>query len=304
MDYDEAIMEFRADFIGLGENIHGSNGLNSFDEPQKWLEWLNLVETGQIDTRLPSTTFIMARDDKKIIGICDIRHYLNEKRYYYGHIGLSIAPDMRGRGYAKQLTYFAIQKAAELGIAKIIISCDDDNGPSRRNIEGCGFTLSEIHTEEDGNKILIYNLEVIKDGITYLPGIVPTIEDLLTLYASVHWTAYTGDPERLQRSVARSLCVYTAWDNGKLIGLARAVGDGEHILLIQDLLILPDYQRRGIGKQLLGRILTSYNHIWMRILNTDGKSDAPPFYEHLGFVPLSEYNISTYIFPPEKILDF
>ena len=80
---------------------------------------------------------------------------------------------------------------------------------------------------------------------------IPSLEQLLTLYDSVGWSAYTCEPDRLERAVTSSLSVFTAWDGPHLAGLVRAVGDGETILYIQDLLVRPSYQRRGIGRHLL-----------------------------------------------------
>ena len=51
-------------------------------------------------------------------------------------------------------------------------------------------------------------------------------EDVLRLYASVGWTAYTDDPAALERGFRHSLLVLAAWEDGELAGLIRAVGDG------------------------------------------------------------------------------
>ncbi len=108
-------------------------------------------------------------------------------------------------------------------------------------------------------------------------------KDLLALYASVKWTAYTADPEKLMRALQQSLLVISAWDNDTLVGLIRSVGDGETILYIQDLLVLPTYQNQGIGLQLMQQMLQAFPDVRQKVLLTDEASDVRHFYEKCGF---------------------
>ena len=57
---------------------------------------------------------------------------------------------------------------------------------------------------------------------------------MLALYQAVGWNMYTRDPKKLERAIAQSLSVLGAYDGDQLVGLIRAVGDGETILFIQD----------------------------------------------------------------------
>ena len=59
--------------------------------------------------------------------------------------------------------------------------------------------------------------------------------DVLRLYAAVGWTAYTDNPEALRKGFANSLLTLAAYQDGELIGICRAVGDGETIVFVQDL---------------------------------------------------------------------
>ena len=71
------------------------------------------------------------------------------------------------------------------------------------------------------------------------------------LYESVGWRAYTRDPDSLKKGVMNSLCVLGAYEDEKLVGWIRAVGDAVTIVFIQDILVHPAYQRRGIGRALI-----------------------------------------------------
>ncbi|HIT33506.1 MAG TPA: GNAT family N-acetyltransferase [Candidatus Faecousia intestinigallinarum] len=114
------------------------------------------------------------------------------------------------------------------------------------------------------------------------------VDQVLTLYKSVGWTAYTHRPEALKAGLARSLAVVTARRDGELIGLARAVGDETTILYIQDVLVRPEYQRRGVGGALLNELLSRYPQVRQKVLLTDRTPETAAFYRKLGFVPAED----------------
>ncbi|WP_022796155.1 GNAT family N-acetyltransferase [Bavariicoccus seileri] len=113
------------------------------------------------------------------------------------------------------------------------------------------------------------------------------ISQLLALYNTVGWTAYTREPDKLQKAIRQSLSVITVWDdsdnNSQLIGLIRGVGDGETILYIQDILVMPTFQNRGIGKQLMEQLLSMYPDVRQKVLLTEDAPDVRHFYEKCGF---------------------
>ena len=115
----------------------------------------------------------------------------------------------------------------------------------------------------------------------------PVRDELLSLYGSVGWTAYTSDPEQLDAAVAGSSYVVTARAGGELVGLARAVSDDASICFIQDLLICPDWQRRGLGRRLAEAVLERYAHVRRHILLTDDDPAQAAFYRALGFEEVS-----------------
>lgn len=113
------------------------------------------------------------------------------------------------------------------------------------------------------------------------------LTELLDLYNSVGWYAYTTEPDTLKHAIEQSLVVHTLWDHTKLIALIRAVGDGETILYIQDLLVHPDYQHRGHGKRLLEQLVADYPHVRQKMLLTDDSTKTQRFYEATGFKEVS-----------------
>ena len=125
--------------------------------------------------------------------------------------------------------------------------------------------------------------------ITIETNRIPCRDDLLELYGDAGWTAYTDHPDRLERGLARSLAVYTAWEGEALVGLLRAVGDGETILYLQDLLVRSSHRRRGIGRRLLERMTADYPQVRQKVLLTDAADRrALDFYRACGWTQAEE----------------
>ena len=112
--------------------------------------------------------------------------------------------------------------------------------------------------------------------------------EILELYSSVGWTAYTDHPDSLRRGFENSLVILGVYTENDLVGILRAVGDGETIVFIQDILVHPDYQRRGLGTSLLKEALSRYSHVRQIQLATDNTEKTKAFYRSCGFRELSE----------------
>ncbi|HSR03545.1 MAG TPA: GNAT family N-acetyltransferase [Proteiniclasticum sp.] len=108
-------------------------------------------------------------------------------------------------------------------------------------------------------------------------------EKLMYLYQNVGWSAYTEDLDLLKNAIGKSLDVITAWEDEKLVGLIRTIGDGLTILYIQDILVLNEYQKKGIGSMLLKEVLGKYKHVRQKVLLTEEAKDVRHFYEKNGF---------------------
>lgn len=114
-------------------------------------------------------------------------------------------------------------------------------------------------------------------------------QEILSLYKSVGWTNYTGNPQMLKSAYAYSLKAYAAYVNGKLVGIIRIVGDGFSVVFIQDLLVFPEYQRKGIGTALLQKVLQEYSHVYQIHLITENTEKTKQFYQFLGFTPAEDF---------------
>ena len=113
-------------------------------------------------------------------------------------------------------------------------------------------------------------------------------QEILNLYRSVGWSAYTDDPMSLKAGFQHSLLTLGAYEGDTLLGVIRTVGDGQTIVYIQDILVLPEYQRQGIGTALVQAVLEHFREVRQIILTTDNTPKTIAFYESLGFVQLSK----------------
>ncbi len=112
---------------------------------------------------------------------------------------------------------------------------------------------------------------------------IPSVDELVDLYNSVNWTAYTAEPESLAAAVAASTFVITARIDGRLIALARALSDDVSIFYLQDLLVRPGNQGNGIGRQLLDQCLERFAHVRQRVLLTDDEPHQHRLYRAAGY---------------------
>lgn len=119
--------------------------------------------------------------------------------------------------------------------------------------------------------------------------------EILRLYASVGWTAYTDHPDVLHMGFENSMLTLAAYEGEELLGIIRVVGDGHTIVLVQDILVFPKHQRKGIGSALLQAILDKYSRVRQIELATDDTPETIAFYKSMGFRKMSEIGCCGFI---------
>ena len=127
-----------------------------------------------------------------------------------------------------------------------------------------------------------------------------SIDDVLHLYQAVGWTNYTNQPQMLEQALYHSLATYLARDGEKIVSLVRLVGDGFSSVFVQDLIVLPSYQRQGIGSDLMKEALGDYKDAYQVQLVTDQTEKTLGFYRSLGFETLSTYDCTGMIWVDRK----
>lgn len=122
------------------------------------------------------------------------------------------------------------------------------------------------------------------------------LEAIKDIYKKESWNAYLKDDEKLRRGFDNSLYTLGAFDDCKLIGFIRSVGDGEHILVVQDLIVEPEYQKQGIGTYLFKTIMEKYSKVRMFMVVTDIEDIVDnKFYQSFKLKKLEAMNMVGYI---------
>lgn len=119
--------------------------------------------------------------------------------------------------------------------------------------------------------------------------------DIKKLYENAGWINYTNDLPKLIKAIEASLTVISAWDNEKLVGLIRVIGDGITVIYIQDILVLDTYKRKGIGSKLLMCILEKYENVRQKILLTEDSEETRCFYEANGFISCDKGDMVAFV---------
>ena len=156
LSYADEIIKYKEESLAESPIINGSAGLDRFSSIEIWLEELkkrsceDTVPKGLV----PSSTYLAVREkDNYIVGMIDIRHYLNEYLTQVGgNIGYGVRKTERNKGYAKQMLKLALEKCKELKIKKVLITCDEDNIASEKVILSANAKLEDIRNVDGENK--------------------------------------------------------------------------------------------------------------------------------------------------------
>ncbi len=113
-----------------------------------------------------------------------------------------------------------------------------------------------------------------------------SFEEYNELRRTVNW--YEVSRRQFDVSIPNSRFITVGRDDGKLVSMARAVGDGGYHLLVVDVIVHPDYQRQGIGKQMISQLIDFVHNDYIESGETTMVSllsakDKEPFYEKFGF---------------------
>ena len=137
-EYADGIRAYRQTFLDSGDSMDGTNKLRQMEDPATWVAHCLACKDPATapDGLVPATQYIFVREeDRKIVGMIQIRHVFNDYlEKYGGHIGYSVAPGERRKGYASEMLRLSLPKCRELGIGRVLITCIRGNEGSRKTI--------------------------------------------------------------------------------------------------------------------------------------------------------------------------
>lgn len=139
IDDEQNVLDYKQEFLVSGQKMAGVGGLDRIEDFNEWL--VKIINDTNKNTcgegRVPSTLYLVYRyKDDKLVGMLQIRHSLNEFLLQHGgHIGDSVRPSEQGKGYATEQISLALERCLDLGINKVLMTCDKNNIASARTIQ-------------------------------------------------------------------------------------------------------------------------------------------------------------------------
>ena len=124
---------------------------------------------------------------------------------------------------------------------------------------------------------------------------VNSIEEFNYLYDVVGWGSY--DEKVSEKALANTMYSVSVYDNDKIIGYGRIIGDGICFLYIHDVMIIPKYQNKKVGSQIMNKLLEKVNQIkienpYVRVYLGASKGKEK-FYERFGFITREDANLGS-----------
>lgn len=143
IEYADDIMKFRQELLDAGDEFAGCGPLKSCLSADEWIKIIDMRENKETcpEGGVTSNTYIAVRScDNKIVGVIDLRHHINHPilSVWGGHMGYSVRPSERQKGYAKEILQQNLQNCKNRGLYKVLITCDCDNIASEKTIVANG----------------------------------------------------------------------------------------------------------------------------------------------------------------------
>ena len=134
----EEIMSYRREFLAAGSSMDGTGSLRRCESAQAWIEFNQMMENPETVPShwVPSSQYVYVREsDGRIAGMIQLRHELNEfLKNFGGHIGYSVRPSERRKGYAGKMLADFLPVCRRAGLDRALVTCLTENEASRRTI--------------------------------------------------------------------------------------------------------------------------------------------------------------------------
>lgn len=148
--YAGQVMQFRTELLAANDadSFAGCSSLQNFDSFADWLDLLAMRENPALvpEGQVPSSVWLAVRTcDSHVVGIIDLRHHIDHPilGLWGGHIGYTVRPSARGKGYAKEMLRLNLDNARALGLERVMITCSPSNPASERTIIANGGVLEK-----------------------------------------------------------------------------------------------------------------------------------------------------------------
>lgn len=228
--------------------------------------------------KLSDDKCLVAEKDGKIVGAVWTR-IMND----YGHIddstpslAISLYREHRSFGIGTELMKRMLELLKNCGYKQVSLSVQKANYAVKMYLD-TGF---EIVSENDEEYIMVRKLDSLTVKRNEL-----TAEEYIDLWNSV----WDGAPslEQTRLALEHTLFRVSIYDGGKPIAMARMIGDMGICYYIKDVVVRPEYQKKGVGRMLINELLRFVNENGIEgsniFVELCAMPDKMPFYEKLGF---------------------
>lgn len=167
IEHERQAIEYINEFYKYNSKINGVGGLDKYlDNYSTWLQKLDEdIKRKPTEEKVPSETFFLIRkNDNKIVGMINIRLELNENlKKIGGHIGYSIRPEERKKGYNKINLYLGLKECQKHRIKEVLMDCDKNNIASAKTMQALnGVLIKEWYDKQKDRTIQYYIIDVDK----------------------------------------------------------------------------------------------------------------------------------------------
>ena len=171
MEYKEDSINYIKEHYECNSQIHGVSGLNRYlDDYEGWLEKLEYYKSIEPNEEwVPSESYLLVREeDNKVVGMINLRLVLNESLKKFGvHIGYSIRPSERKKGYNKINLYLMLKRCCEIGLDEVLLDCSVDNPGSYKTMESLGGVRIDKYYNEQYGWCYRYSINVLESVNKY-----------------------------------------------------------------------------------------------------------------------------------------
>ncbi len=135
---------------GPSKMIPNSFSLDGYTDYSVYLKALRLKQKGS-EHWVPNSNYFLVNGEQKIVAMVSIRHELNDFLWRVGgHIGYSVRPSQRRKGYGARILDEALAKCKQLELGDILVTCAATNVGSAKVIMHNGGVETESHRDENG----------------------------------------------------------------------------------------------------------------------------------------------------------